>query len=168
MKKILIGSIMAVAVLIGVSFTSIVGYRNVSTNVKASPLFNIRSSRAIDEESQDLSCEYVGKGIPTQFYISKRQINKELLLNAYEELINMDKIKLQKFRNFILRDIDNNKFIIDKQINDSLINYLEKDNFSLPISLTFGLGIIPILLLIIYIIIILITLSSAPSFDCVL
>jgi len=61
-KKIFIGSIIAVTVLIGVSFTSVVGYRSVTSDVKASPLFNIRCSRAIDEESEDLSCEYVGKG----------------------------------------------------------------------------------------------------------
>jgi len=61
-KKILIGSIIAVTVLIGVSFTSVVGHRSVASDVKASPLFNIRSSRAIDEESEELSCAYVGKG----------------------------------------------------------------------------------------------------------
>jgi len=35
-KKIIIGSIIAVAILIGVSFTSVVGYRIVASDVKAS------------------------------------------------------------------------------------------------------------------------------------
>ena len=61
-KKILIGSILSVAILILVSFTSVVGYNSVDSDMKPSPLFNIRTSRAIDKESQDLSCEYVGKG----------------------------------------------------------------------------------------------------------
>ena len=56
-KKILIGSIIAVTILIGVSFTSVVGYRSVASDVKASPLFNIRTSRAIDEEEKGLRCE---------------------------------------------------------------------------------------------------------------
>jgi len=48
-KKILLGSILSVAILILVSFTSVLGYNSVDSDVKASPLFNIRSSRAIDE-----------------------------------------------------------------------------------------------------------------------
>ena len=61
-KKILIGSIISVAILILVSFTSVVGYGSVESNVKESPLFNIRSNRAINEESKDFTCDYVGKG----------------------------------------------------------------------------------------------------------
>ncbi|UCD14590.1 MAG: hypothetical protein JSW60_04005 [Thermoplasmatales archaeon] len=61
-KKILIGSIIAVAVLICVSFTSVVGFQSVKSNVKASPRFTVRTKRAIDEESKDLTCDYVGKG----------------------------------------------------------------------------------------------------------
>ncbi len=55
-KKILIGSIIAVAILILVSFTGVVGYQTTksSTIAKASPLFTVRSSRAIDEESEDI------------------------------------------------------------------------------------------------------------------
>ena len=40
-NKILSGSIIAVTVLIGVSFTSVVGYRSVASDVKVSPLFNM-------------------------------------------------------------------------------------------------------------------------------
>ena len=50
-KKILLGSIIAVAVLIGVSFTSVVGYSSVKSNSAInSPLFNVRTNRAIDKE----------------------------------------------------------------------------------------------------------------------
>jgi len=41
-KKILIGSIASVIILILVSFTSVVGYNSVESDVKDSPLFNIR------------------------------------------------------------------------------------------------------------------------------
>jgi len=63
-KKILIGSIIAVAILILVSFTGVVGYQTTkSSNIaKASPLFTIRSSRAVDKDSKDITCSYVGKG----------------------------------------------------------------------------------------------------------
>ena len=71
-NKILIGSVIAVAILIGVSFTSVVGYNRVASDVKASPLFTVRSSRAIDEDSKDIACDYVGKGKPTLFTFPKR------------------------------------------------------------------------------------------------
>ena len=61
-KKILIGSIIAVAILILVSFTSVVGYNSVTSDIKVSPLFTVRSSRALDKESKGLTCDYVGKG----------------------------------------------------------------------------------------------------------
>ena len=63
-KKILIGSIIAVVILVLVSFTGVVGYQTTksSTIARASPLFTVRSSRAIDEESKDIACDYVGKG----------------------------------------------------------------------------------------------------------
>jgi hypothetical protein len=40
-KKILIDSIIAVEILVLVSFTSVVGYISVESDVKISPLFNI-------------------------------------------------------------------------------------------------------------------------------
>ena len=40
-NKILIGSIASVVILILVSFTSVVGYNSVESDVKVSPLFNI-------------------------------------------------------------------------------------------------------------------------------
>ena len=62
-KIILLGSIIAVVILVLVSFTGVVGYQTTksSTIARASPLFSVRTSRAIDEESKDLSCDYVGK-----------------------------------------------------------------------------------------------------------
>jgi hypothetical protein len=93
-KKILIGSIITVTVLIGVSFTSVVGYRSVDSEVNASPLFNIRSSRAIDEESEELSCDYFGKG-------------ENISLNF--PIFNSRNIQLQKVRDVIDR-IDDETF----------------------------------------------------------
>ena len=86
-KKILIGSILAVAVLIGVSFTSVVGYSSVKPDVKASPLFTVRTNRAIDEDSEDLTCDYVGKGEEINLVIPKRDDKSE----SVETLINLIK-----------------------------------------------------------------------------
>jgi len=101
-KKILIGSIIAVAILIGVSFTSVVGYISVESNVKVSPLFNIRTSRAIDEESKDITCDYIGKGETIAIPLSGRYNKSELLK---EFLIYIDRLENNKFYKFLFLGI---------------------------------------------------------------
>ena len=62
-KRILIvGSICAVAILIGVSFTSVVGYSAVRTKMLESPLYNIRTNRAIENSEDVTTCDFIGKG----------------------------------------------------------------------------------------------------------
>ena len=110
-KKIIIVSIIAVAILILVSFTGVVGYQTTksSTIARASPLFAVRSNRAINEESKDLSCNYLGKGIDSNIYIPIRD-NKQLTVQRFIDLVSS-------------MDDDNfNKFITQ------LVSYLEKRN----------------------------------------
>ncbi len=89
-NKILIGSIIAVAILIGVSFTSVVGYNSIESDKKLSPLFNIRTSRAVDKDSKDLSCEYVGKGEEINILIPKIDNNKALIQEVIDRIRKMD------------------------------------------------------------------------------
>jgi len=86
-KKILIGSVIAVAILVLVSFTGVVGYQTTksSTIAKASPLFTVRSSRAIQKDSEDFTDNYLGKGKKTNIYLPK-SIDK---IDKIETLINL-------------------------------------------------------------------------------
>ena len=102
-KKILMGSLVAVVILVLVSFTGVVGYQTTKsyTIARASPLFTVRSSRAIDEENQELVCDYVGKGETTAIYLPKIYKNSEsldILINAIQR---MDDNSLRKLANFI-------------------------------------------------------------------
>jgi len=105
-KKILIGSIIAICILVGVSFTSVVGYRNVASNVKVSPLFNIRSGRAIDEESEELSCEYVGKGDGINIHLSSILKRTEQIQKVIEII---DKIDDKTYNNLVTQIINHLK-----------------------------------------------------------
>jgi len=118
-KKILIGSIIAVAILIGVSFTSVVGYRSVASDVKLSPLFNIRTSRAIDEESEELSCEYVGKGEEILLSIPKRDSYGFLINRALHRLKEIDKDTLVK----VLET-----FMINRDVNIDVLKNIDNNN----------------------------------------
>ena len=121
-KKILIGSIIAVVILVLVSFTGVVGYQTTkSSTIKgASPLFTVRSSRAIDEESDDFTCDYVGKGEEIAISIPKRNYDIALIQKVIDRISRMDDKVLNKLmfsvikhvkQNGRLTDIDNNKII---------------------------------------------------------
>ncbi len=119
-KKLFVGSIIAVVVLIGVSFISVVGYRSVASDVKASPLFNIRSSRAIDSESGDLSCEYIGKGEVSILSIPRRNNRIELIHKFLDIIRKMDDKAFNIFISYVVShlkknghsDIENEEIVI--------------------------------------------------------
>jgi len=117
-KKILICSIIAVVILILVSFTGVVGYQTTksSTIARASPLFTVRSSRAIDEDSKDFTCDYVGKGEEAELHIPMRN-NRLVLLDKINDRIS--KMDVEEFNHF-------KKLIIDKLHNNNVIKEMVK------------------------------------------
>jgi len=107
-KKILIGSIIAVAILVLVSFTGVVGYQTTksSTIAKSSPLFTVRSSRAIGEESKDFTCDYVGKG--NTFLIPKRD-DKIVLVQRFIDIISkIDESSRTRLKDLIMNNPNQN------------------------------------------------------------
>ena len=121
-KKILIGSIIAVVILVLVSFTGVVGYQTTksSTNAKASPLFSIRSSRAIDKESKDLTCDYVGKGEDNFLSIPKRDNKIELIQKFIDSIRTMDDKTFYRFLDVLFKRF-NQEHIIKKNTVPKLI-----------------------------------------------
>ena len=109
MNKILIGSIIAVVILVLVSFTGVVGYQSTksSTIAKASPLFTVRSSRAIDEESKDFTCDYVGKGEEITIPLPVRNNRVVLLEKIKDRISKMDVEEFNRFKNLIIDKLRN-------------------------------------------------------------
>ena len=106
-NKVLFFSTIAVAILVGVSLTSVVGYKSVESNFKESPLFNVRSNRAIDEENRDFSNDYLGNGKSFSF---PKKDDKWILNQRFIDLISeMDDETFEKFI-------------------ESVISILQKDN----------------------------------------
>jgi len=105
-KKILLGSIIAVVILVLVSFTGVVGYQTTKSSIaKASPLFSVRSKRAIDEESKDLTCDYVGKGKGVAIYLPTRFVKAELI-DRFSIIFNrMDDKSFGMFMDLIIRHL---------------------------------------------------------------
>ena len=125
-KKILFGSIIAVVILVLVSFTGVVGYQTTkSTITRASPLFSVRSKRAIDEESRDLTWDYVGKGITTFIAFPKRNERRVLTQNIIKLFDKIDDKEIEDILYQIKSNSDglkNNNLLI-KDRDSSIITF---------------------------------------------
>jgi hypothetical protein len=119
-KKILLGSIVSVVILILVSFTSVIGYRSVESDVKISPLFNIRSSKAIGKESKDIACDYIGKGAETNLYLSSRKKRTEQVQKTIDIISKMDDKAFSYFVSRIILHLKSQEYMTDKETSDIL------------------------------------------------
>jgi hypothetical protein len=126
-QKILIGSIIKVSLLVGVSFTSVVGYRSVESNIGVSPLFNIRSSRAIDEESKDLISDYVGKNneIFYKFPNTRQDNDKKKIISIIEIISLMNDDDFEKLCKKITYKMINNMGFL-RTYRRELINVIKE------------------------------------------
>ena len=122
-KDILIGSIIAVVILVLVSFTGVVGYQTTksSTFTKASPLFSVRSNRALDKQSKDFACNYVGKGKSTPITIPKRD-GRTASFHKAQRLIDiiskMDDKAFDRLVSSVIKHIHQDNTFKDVNINE--------------------------------------------------
>ena len=120
-KKIPIGSIIAVVILVLVSFIGVVGYQTTtSTIAKASPLFSVRSTRAIDKKSKDIACDYVGKGKPTLVTIPKRSDKLEIVQKVLDIISKTDDKIFNVYLNMLINQIQKNDKYDDVNINEMI------------------------------------------------
>ncbi|UCF12211.1 MAG: hypothetical protein JSW06_09240 [Thermoplasmatales archaeon] len=133
-KKLIIGCIIAVVILVLVSFTGVVGYQTTKSNsVKVSPLFNIRTNRAIDEESKDLTCKYVGKGNTLPF--PERDDKTIMIQKAIDSISKMDDKTFDRFIAYIINYAQKNgkiNGISPDEIREALYLFRNSDE-SIPI-----------------------------------
>ena len=114
-KKILIGSIIAVVILTLVSFSSVVGYNSVKSDSKiASPLFGIRTNRAINNKQDAVTSDYIGKGKAINILLPKRNDRTVLLHKFIDSISKMDAKAFIGFLSNILNRINYNDRIRDE------------------------------------------------------
>jgi len=139
-KKILISSIASVAILILVSFTSVVGYNSIESSVKESPLFNIRSSRAIDVESKGLRREYVGKGEESILSFPQRDNKIKLIHNFIDNFQKMDDLTFNRFINLIINKLQYANEFKNVNINELIIYFNQLRNNPEFIDIDYGIN----------------------------
>jgi hypothetical protein len=134
-KKILIGSILAVVILVSVSFSSVVGYNKLTSNVFESPLFKIRTSRAIDAESQDLSCGYIGKDEEISIMLPSYNSRDKQLNKVIDFIRGMDDKTFNSYLNLLINKIRNNEKCDEVNMNEVITSIQQIRNNPQPIIL---------------------------------
>ena len=126
-KKIFIGSLIAVAILVFISFTTVVGFqRNTTTSSIYSPLFNIRAKRAIDGKTEDLKLNYIGEGEENKLPLPYRM---KITKQEHKILDTLSKMEDTEFNRFITMFI---KYLYDgNSISDENIKKLTTSLYQL-------------------------------------
>ena len=119
-----------------VSLNSVVGNNSVESSVKDSPLFRIRTSRALSEENKELTCDYFGKGKACTLYIPRRNNQIETVLKVIDSLSKMDDETFERFIASIINHVQEyGKFIYlsPDEIREVLYQVRDSDK-PLPVS----------------------------------
>jgi len=107
-KILAIGSIIACIIILLASLSPVVGYNTVHSSAIDSPLFAVRTKRAIDQESDSLTCEYVGKNIRNMIFLPRRSNQIEKLSRAIDAISKMND---ESFNNIVGRIVYQKEFI---------------------------------------------------------
>lgn len=109
-KKILIGSVFAVVIIVLTSFTSVVGFQSTRHSSSISPLFGIRVKRAIDIDVQGgFTSNYLGKDKESTIAFPIRD-NTTSILQRFKDMISgLSDIEFNRFVNmFVYKSRENN------------------------------------------------------------
>jgi len=124
-KLILLGSIIAVVILVLVSFTGVIGHQTTKSNsVKASPLFSIRTKRAIDEEPKGLTSDYIGKGSESGIFIPERDRKLSQIYKIIKKISQID-VKSNRYINLLMNRVHQVKPISNENLHE-LMNKLSQ------------------------------------------
>jgi len=108
-----------------VSFTGVVGYQTKSSTIaRASPLFSVRSKRALDKESKDLTCDYVGKGEGINIPLPTRNSKGVSFDRLVDTIKRMDDKSFDKFVKRVIANINQNNKINGIYVSNEEIEFM--------------------------------------------
>jgi hypothetical protein len=120
-RKIIIGCIGSVILLILVTFSSVVGSQTTQSSNKfipSSPLFNTRTIRSINKKAPEIKSNYLGKGNYLNLFPLKKSLNEDMFNKAMEIISKNPALLIKLFDNMenfpyfreLLNKYDVNKF----------------------------------------------------------
>jgi hypothetical protein len=148
-KPLIIVSLCAVVLLVLGSLTNVVGYQSVKSTLNDSPLFNVRTQRATNQQQNTITSQYVGIGRESYLQFPIRDNKIEQLEKVIDILSNMDDTTFARFtelciqkarQNDILRDVSRYQIVqsllLLKTNADAIIyTYTNRNNQDNPTSL---------------------------------
>jgi len=147
-KPLILVSICAVILLVLGSLSNVVGYQSVkSTTVNDSPLFNVRTQRATNQQQNTYTFQYLGKGKENLLQFSIMDDKTEKLKKALEIISEMDDETFEQFKELCIQKIKQDNTFSDVNPNEisqvfhqfrtkqKTINYfIYRNNFAETIS----------------------------------
>jgi hypothetical protein len=147
-KLLLCGSILAVIVLILAGLSPVVSFNTAKSSAVSSPLFRVRTNRAVEQEDNGLNCAYIGQG--DTFLFPKRDSNIKQMQLVVERIQGMDDETFNRFLESIvqryrqlhteigisLETIITELIQIRKNPKDSMTHYILSEQNNRPIEIT--------------------------------
>jgi hypothetical protein len=129
-KKLLLAvSVGAAVLIVFISFTSVVGFQSTKSGFVDTPLFGIRTQRAIQKESNDvLTFDYLGKGQTINIIIPRRESTFELVQRIIERIQEIDDETYEKKVNLFIHQLQQEDILTDvtpEEITNILYQFKE-------------------------------------------
>ena len=130
-KKILLGCIGAVMIIMSASFTSVIGEqtRN-SSEIPNSPLFHIRTLRVTDNQNGEaITTDYIGKGKTITLSLSTHSNTRLLFRKAIESISKIDEPSFDKFLETAVIKLREHEIVKEEEIPKlvELFHFLRKN-----------------------------------------
>jgi hypothetical protein len=118
-KKLLIcGSAIAVVVLVTASLSPAIGYNTVKSSVKDSPLFNVRTKRAIDEDENAIVRDYVGKNKGNTIPVPTLNGRNTLFQKFIDSISMIDNKGFNRFVGLVINHVHHNDKIENEDVDE--------------------------------------------------
>ena len=116
-KKIIIGAVVVVVLILLTSFTSVAGERKTLSSLKNSPLFHIRTEKAIEKENtQQIERQFLQKGTKIPITFLPKTSEEQLIEEIVKTISIMDDETFNKFVNLVIQKLTEYNKIQEEQI----------------------------------------------------
>jgi len=103
-KRVTIGSsIIAIVLLILGSLTNVVGYQSVKSTINDSPLFNVRTQRATNQQQNSITSQFLGMSNGNLLRFPSRDNRTEQLKKAIDVISKMDDKTFAQFTELCIK-----------------------------------------------------------------
>ncbi|PNX52277.1 MAG: hypothetical protein BV458_10375, partial [Thermoplasmata archaeon M9B2D] len=90
-------SVVTVVIVVFGSLANVVGYQSVKSTINDSPLFNVRTQRATNQQQKILTSQYLGMGKENLLQFPIRDSRTEQLSKTIDIISNMDDTTFARF-----------------------------------------------------------------------